>query len=68
MALIRRFFADAAADPLLEDRRARREYVYEQLNEALPLKWKRRDGKSPDYDRLRPYLAELEAELSRITT
>jgi hypothetical protein len=60
--LIRFAHLEALANPELQHAYERREYVFERLHKSYPEEWPRGDGRSPDYDRLRPYLAELDAE------
>ena len=59
---MRESYREARANPKLSTKYAVREHVYAALHEAFPDKWPLRDGRTPDYDRLRPHLAELDRQ------
>lgn len=56
-------FKQARSDPELSSKYAIRERVYAAMHDAFPDRWPRGDGRTPDYDRLRPHLAEMDREL-----
>jgi hypothetical protein len=62
LALMRSAYREARADPELSTKYAVRERVYQVLHDAFPEPWPLRDGRTPDYDRLRPHLAEFDRE------
>ena len=59
---IRFFDWEARANPEITTEWERREYIFEKLHEWSPADWPRGDGRTPDYDRLKPFLAELDRE------
>lgn len=67
-ALIRSAYMGELECPGLATEWERRAHVFDLLAYELPDQWPRRDGRSPDYDRLRPYLAELKAERASRTS
>ena len=59
---IRQAYKEALADSSLAKKYEVRDYVYDRVHEAFPDNWERRDGKTPDYDRLRRYLQRIDRE------
>jgi hypothetical protein len=67
-ALIRSAYQGELANPDLTTKRDVRRHVFELLHYALPDEWPRRDGRTPDYDRLRPFLVEIDAEQASLSS
>ena len=60
--VIRRAYCEALADPECTTKYAVREYVFEKVHSAYPDGWPRGDGATPDYDRLRRFLDQIDRE------